>query len=107
MDHGNLYAMGTILEPQYKLQFFIQQEWSDNDYGWRDKYHQYLKDYLEPYKQRLSDHQSPTVQSPAIRVSRLHRILTHPRSEKPNSISNYQDELERFLHRGRCYSISF
>ena len=106
-DHGSLYAMGTILAPQYKLQFFTQQEWSDNNYEWRDKYHQHLKDYLEPYKQRLSDHQPPIVQSPATRVSRLHRILTQPRSEEPTSISNYQDELERFLQSGRCYSISF
>ncbi|OQE11891.1 hypothetical protein PENFLA_c070G01346 [Penicillium flavigenum] len=98
-DHGNLYAMGTILAPQYKLQFFTQQKGSDNDYKWRDKYHQYLKDYREPYKQRFSDHQSLISQPQAARVSRVHRILTQPRSEKSTSIPSYQDELERFLQR--------
>jgi hypothetical protein len=33
-EHGNLYAMGTILAPQYKLQFFSDESWSDNNYGW-------------------------------------------------------------------------
>jgi hypothetical protein len=30
--HGNLYAIGTILTPRHKLQFFSTSEWSDNNY---------------------------------------------------------------------------
>lgn len=58
--------MGTILAPQYKLQFFSEKEWADNDFKWRDKYLESLRDYLKPYKERLlNTHSSVRTQSSA------------------------------------------
>lgn len=47
--HGNFYAIGTILAPEHKLQFFSCQDWSE-DPQWRDKYRETLYSFLEPYQ---------------------------------------------------------
>lgn len=55
--HYNLYAIGTIIAPQHKLQFFSSKDWDDNSHSWRKRYLRSLQDYLEPYKERLSENQ--------------------------------------------------
>ena len=47
--HGDLYAIGTILAPEHKLQFFSSNEWADNNFKWRERYRQSLQDYIQPY----------------------------------------------------------
>jgi hypothetical protein len=49
--HGHLYAIGTILAPQHKLQFFSKHDWADNDFEWHQQYKAYLEDYLQPYQE--------------------------------------------------------
>ena len=48
---GSIYAHGTILAPQYKLQFFQSKEWEDE-----------IIDYTEVY--RLDFRTGPKAQSP-------------------------------------------
>ena len=54
--YGSLYAIGTILAPQHKLEFFKGPEWAgevDNmDSSWHDIYEKSLHNYLEDYLKR-------------------------------------------------------
>ena len=53
--YGNLFAIGTILVPEYKLQFFNSKDWdSGEDTNWRQRYRQSFQDTFESYKQRLT-----------------------------------------------------
>ena len=56
--HGNLYAIGTILAPQHKLQFFSGGEYSD-DIESRATYKAYLERFLEPYQKPIPKAQRP------------------------------------------------
>lgn len=60
--HGNLYAIGTILAPQHKLQFFSRGEYGD-DAESRQTYKECLQKFMEPYQKPISDaqrrHQRP------------------------------------------------
>lgn len=33
--HGDIYAVGTVISPQRKLQFFSGKDWNDIDQNWR------------------------------------------------------------------------
>ena len=53
--YGNLFAISTILVPEYKLQFFNSKDWdSGKDTNWRQRYRQSFQDTFESYKQRLT-----------------------------------------------------
>jgi hypothetical protein len=57
--HGDLFAVGTILAPEHKLQFFNNKDWkSDDNNNWRERYHQSFYNYIKPYKQRLTNLQT-------------------------------------------------
>ncbi|KAJ5316477.1 hypothetical protein N7476_006784 [Penicillium atrosanguineum] len=47
---GDLYAIGTMLAPVNKFQFFVTNDWDDQ---WRDQYRQSFKKALSPYQERL------------------------------------------------------
>jgi hypothetical protein len=98
-EHGYLYAMGTILAPQYKLQFFSDESWADNDYAWRQKYHNHLQDYLKPYEQLISNNPlASTLQSQPVHTSELD-ILLAP-IESIRSTACPEDELAKYLNSG-------
>lgn len=97
--HGSYYAIATILAPTHKLQFFSSREWGDNSQDWREIYRNTLQEYLEPYKQRLSDSQRPsTYQSPTGHNSELHSFITEDVSQR--LMSSETDEFERYLGSG-------
>jgi hypothetical protein len=54
--HGSLYAIGTILAPQHKLEFFAGPEWAgevdDTSLSWYDIYERSLHSHLEDYSKR-------------------------------------------------------
>jgi hypothetical protein len=50
--HGHLFAIGTILAPEHKLEFFSGKEWADNNYEWRHTYEESLRRYLINYQQQ-------------------------------------------------------
>ncbi|KAI9037296.1 uncharacterized protein KD926_000658 [Aspergillus affinis] len=56
---NDLYAIGTILAPQNKFEFFPNKDWEPN---WRMRYRKSLEEYLVPYQQRYSELQ-PTSNS--------------------------------------------
>ena len=103
--HSDLYAIGTIIAPQNKLQFFSGKDWDDESYDWRKRYLRSLQNYLEPYKQRLSENQFSSKTLPlAVPTSELDLLLMPAEShqQKPGQ----SDELTDYLESG-MYSICF
>jgi hypothetical protein len=106
--HNNLYAIGTILAPQYKLGFFEQAAWADRNHYWRTEYHNSLKEQLKPYQQRLYGSQStPIAQSPVTQRSRLQFLLTRPRNHQSIPTPQHDDELSQYLKNGRFFFLLF
>lgn len=99
--HGNLYGVGTILAPQYKLQFFSGRAWSENNFEWRDKYLGCLREYVDAYKQRLSDRQSPIwALGPTSQSSRVTTLLKAAKTHSSRSLIDDRDEVKRYLETG-------
>lgn len=68
---GDLFAIGTMLAPENKLQFFSGKDW-DDDYDWRQRYRQSFEAYVKPYKQRLAHSQtSSQVPAPSLQDQQL------------------------------------
>ena len=99
-DHirGDLFAIGTILAPQHKLQFFNGKDWGTS---YRKQYRQSLERYLEPYKERISaDRLSPQGSSS---ISQSLDIQLEMMLEPSNlSTENRNNELQRYLESGKC-----
>ena len=59
--HGSVYAIGTILALQYKLEFFKGPEWvgeiDDSTSSWHDIYESSLYSHLEDYSKRKPEKQ--------------------------------------------------
>lgn len=49
--HGDLFAIATILAPQYKLQFFSS--WAEDGIDYSERYQKSIRTLLTPYQQRL------------------------------------------------------
>jgi hypothetical protein len=95
--HGHLYAIGTILAPDTKLQLFSGPKWEDN---WRGIYRQSIEDYFEPYKQNLAEtKESAQVQSSIMVSSEIDILLNGP-SHQP---SGQHDELKQYLESGKSH----
>lgn len=104
--HGNLYAVGTILAPAYKLQFFSGRAWNENGIEWSEKYLEYLQDYMEIYKHRVSDTRSITrVSIPTVEISNVTALLKRGRSQAEKDSSSYQDELKWYLETGKYFLV--
>ncbi|KOS37194.1 hypothetical protein ACN38_g12025 [Penicillium nordicum] len=99
--HNNLYAIGTILAPQYKLGFFEQDDWAERNDHWRTEYHNSLKEQLKPYQQRRSGNESAAIAQPPVpQRSRLQFLLTRPRNHQSISTPQHDDELSQYLKNG-------
>jgi len=98
---GDLFAIGTMLAPQNKLQFFLGKDWGDE---WRDRYRQSFVDYFESYKQRLLQNQTlleshiSTTQTSEFDLERMLR-----ESESQQTSLTERDELSRYLESGQYY----
>jgi hypothetical protein len=93
---GDLYAIGTIIAPQQKLQFFSTKDW-DND--WRARYRNSFEHCLEPYQRRLLSTQSPAkIQPSVLAISELEMICEPEASQQ--STTSQHDELSRYLDSG-------
>lgn len=98
---GDLFAIGTMLAPQNKLQFFIGKDWDDE---WRDRYCQSFADYFEPYKQRLlQNHTSSEGHASTTETSEfdLERMLRQSESQQASLAE--RDELTRYIESGQYY----
>jgi hypothetical protein len=96
--HGDLYAIGTILAPQHKLQFFTSQEWGGKDNEWQTRYRKSLEDLIEQYKQEASDIQ---IQSQPKSLQYDKGIIEEMfEEEEAKDIDQSFDELTRYLNTG-------
>jgi hypothetical protein len=99
---SDLYAIGIIIAPQHKLEFFSTKDWDDPETNWRARYCESLPDYLQLYKQRLLDTQSPLkAGSSAIRALELDMLLEPTASCLPTS--SQHNELDQYLKSGEYY----
>ncbi|OQE51538.1 hypothetical protein PENNAL_c0506G01004, partial [Penicillium nalgiovense] len=89
--HGHLYAIGTALAPDTKLQFFSGSKWEDS---WRGIYRQSIEDYFEPYKQNLAETQESAHDQSSIMINSEIDILLNGPSHQP---SGQRDELKQYL----------
>jgi hypothetical protein len=90
---GDIYAHGTILAPQHKIQFFETEDWSDADYALQ--YTLSLKDRMKAYQ--TNDHLAtqPTYMA-ATQVTDLDNLLDRASTTKVDK----PDELTEYLNGG-------
>jgi hypothetical protein len=93
---GDVYAHGTILAPQHKLQFFRGRDWTDQDYT--SLYIQSLQDRMKRYQ---TDSHSLSKPQASVQASELDRILAVQTESTQD-----QDELTRFLQGGNLIYLS-
>lgn len=100
--HGNLYAIGTILAPQHKLQFFSKRDLADNNFEWRTRYKNCLESYLEDYQHRRTDnHLPPRIQSSSYRSEDMEFLFDEDASQTPSQPTrSFHDELTQYLDSG-------
>jgi hypothetical protein len=93
---GDLYAIATIIAPQYKLQFFSGKNWGAK---FRTQYRKSIEKYFQPYQQRYLEARAAQpvshVQSSAAHVSDLDMALASQLPLQPETDTN--DELTRYL----------
>ncbi|KAJ5249580.1 hypothetical protein N7524_011896 [Penicillium chrysogenum] len=89
--HGHLYAIGSILAPDTKLQFFSGPKWENN---WRGIYRQSIGEYFEPYKQSLAETQESAQAQSSNMVNSEIDILPNGPSHRP---PGQRDELKQYL----------
>jgi hypothetical protein len=96
--HGNIFAVGTIIAPSNKLQFFSTREW---DGPWREQYRKCLADYLQRYIKQFPT--LPTLlntQSSSGNFSRIEMLVSNGGPKHGNTSSKERDELEKYLESG-------
>lgn len=108
--HGCLYAMGTILAPQYKLKFFEGLDWSgevefDNTLSsWYDIYETSLHGHLEDYSKRQPERQIPTTKFTVHETEdEMASLLAEdqPPLPPPLKATGWQEELKEYLNLSR------
>ncbi|KAI1829204.1 hypothetical protein DTO027I6_9899 [Penicillium roqueforti] len=98
--HGDLYAIGTILAPQHKLQFFSRDEWAENNFASRERYRQSLKVYVRPYHERMSNSQAfSNSQASLDQGSQLATLIAQVGSNR-KPLPRHNNEVENCLESG-------
>jgi hypothetical protein len=100
-DLGDIYAIGTILAPQHKLQFFSTPDWQDPDRDFSTQYRQSLESRLNDYKEGLTSSQSLLRAKTSVQTSELDILLTQ---DTERTQPSERDELREFLRGGRYLS---
>ena len=107
---GHLYAIGTILSPQDKLQFFSTADWDLEEGGidYRATYRQSLESSLEKYSENLAQGQQ-ILGAPLASIATDEFDLACVRDESqqsqiPQPVQS--DELTRYLGNSECLSVS-
>lgn len=92
----DLFAIGTILAPQHKLQFFSGKDWEDPDVDYCEKYRQSLLKYLQPYQIRISSTQSNSPANLSKYPASDFDMIATPTMPGRSKASQY-DELTKYL----------
>lgn len=94
--HDDLFAIGTIIAPSQKLQFFSGKSWNELGKDWRGRYHQSFKNYFGQYKQQIHDSGlTGKTQSSATTLTELEMICVSQNSQL--LIHDDSDELTKYL----------
>lgn len=99
---GNLYAIGTILAPSNKMQFFSTSEWdpdptSRKDY--RKEYRESFQSLFESYRQNTPSHIPQSDSQLLNPESELEKALDSDSSQR--STAPQYDEVTRYLQSGK------
>jgi hypothetical protein len=95
---GELYAIGTILSPQNKLQYFQTKDWKDQKIDYAALYRESLNDWIKPYW--LSETQQPPLQiQKSTHSNMLSLLLSENQTEMP--APTVQGEVDRYCDSGR------
>jgi hypothetical protein len=98
---GDLYAIGTILGPRNKLEFFTASKWEPR---WGPRYKKSLETYIQPYRQRYEEAQSTsTIQPISKDVSDIDILLRPAASLQAKATA--PDELTRYLGSSMLISL--
>ena len=88
---GDVYAHGTILAPQHKLQFFTSKDWAG---GWDASYLKSLQDRIKGYQSDTSISRTRALTY----ISELDKVLA-----SASGLHQDQDELTQFLEGGKAW----
>jgi hypothetical protein len=100
--NGDLFAVGTILAPEHKLQFFASRDW-DDDTDWRQRYRQSFDDCIKPYKQRLANPQKSLQDQSSTYAAEVDEIRVMLKGGKHRQRLNSRDEIAQYLETGKSY----
>jgi hypothetical protein len=87
---GDIYAHGTILAPQHKLQFFQTKDWTGD----------YAASYLESLQHRMKTYQTNSDSTSKPQVSSQISDFDQWLTDTPTPAQE-QDELSQYLQRGK------
>lgn len=95
---GDLYAIGTILSPQNKLQYFQTKDWKDQKIDHAALYRDSLNNWIKPYQH--SESQQPSLQiQKSTHSNMLSLLLSENQTEMPAPTA--QGEVDRYCDSGR------
>lgn len=104
--HGSLYAIGTILAPQHKLEFFKGPEWAGEvdgmDSSWYDVYEASLHKHLEEYSKHQPEKQVLLrAKSSSHSTDAMMSLFEEDQPEPlPQPKTGWQEELKGYLNTG-------
>ena len=101
---GDLYAIGTILDPSNKIEFFSTSDWApEHNIGkdYKKQYHESLQSLFERYSQYTPSDISQSDSMLLLAKSALKRAYKGDSLQYKQSASPQYDELTRYLQSGK------
>jgi hypothetical protein len=102
---GDLYAIGTILDPSNKMEFFSTSDWAPDHTGknYKKEYRESLQSLFERYSRRIPSDMTQSDSRLSTTKSALERACMRDLS-KP-STGPQHDELTRYLQSGKWVNL--
>lgn len=98
--HGDLFAIGTILAPEHKMQFFASDDWEESH---RKQYRESLGACFTSYKQRLANPQAPSQAPSSSKPTEVDEIQVMLKRGKHRQRFNQRDEISQYLETGKSH----
>ncbi|OQD76768.1 hypothetical protein PENANT_c118G07329 [Penicillium antarcticum] len=98
---GDLFAIGTILAPTQKLQFFSTPSWKNDEIDWHSQYRRSFENFFQRYKARTNLNISDEGRQFITGISELELELQAQVGDSQfSSVTVESDELTRYLEGG-------
>ena len=97
---GSIYAHGTILAPQHKLEYFRSEEWKDDNINYAELYSSSLQDLIRSYQQ-----EDPVSSPQARRYTAIELAVQSMMPTKASITSMQADELKDYLQAGMSLEV--